>query len=109
MPRFSSEPPTSTDSPEGLPLTDILQHRTALYINDDWKPLRRLTLNLGIRWEYNSPATDVQGLWRSAEWRNGRNNTPEFVPANIRTVYQFYDPSKNAVHASHRTCVSPHR
>lgn len=86
--------PTSTDSPEGLPLTDILQHRTALYFNDDWKPLRRLTLNLGIRWEYNSPATDVQGLWRSAEWRNGQNNPPEFVPAQIRTVYQFYKPSK---------------
>jgi len=86
--------PTSTDSPEGLPLTDILQHRTALYFNDDWKPLRRLTLNLGLRWEYNSPATDVQGLWRSAEWRNGRNNPPEYVPADIRTVYQFYKPSK---------------
>jgi hypothetical protein len=86
--------PTSTDSPEGLPLTDILQHRTALYFNDDWKPLRRLTLNLGIRWEYNSPATDVQGLWRSAEWRNGRGNPPQFVPDDIRTVYQFYKPSK---------------
>jgi len=86
--------PTSTDSPEGLPLTDILQHRTALYFNDDWKPLRRLTLNLGLRWEYNSPATDVQGLWRSAEWRNGRNSLPEYVPAQIRTPYQFYTPSK---------------
>ena len=86
--------PTSTDSPEGLPLTDILQHRTALYFNDDWKPLRRLTLNLGMRWEYNSPATDVQGLWRSAEWRNGTAKPPEYVPAQIRTVYQFYKPSK---------------
>lgn len=86
--------PTSTDSPEGLPLTDILQHRTALYFNDDWKPLRRLTLNLGLRWEYNSPASDVQGLWRSAEWRNGLNNPPEYVPSQIRTVYPFYEASK---------------
>jgi hypothetical protein len=86
--------PTGTESPEGLPLTDILQHRTALYFNDDWKPLRRLTLNLGVRWEYNGPATDVQGLWRSAEWRNGLNNPPQFVPDQIRTVYDFYKPSK---------------
>ena len=86
--------PTGTESPEGLPLTDILQHRTGLYFNDDWKPLRRLTLNLGLRWEYNSPATDVQGLWRSAEWRNGLDKAPVFVPDQIRTVYQFYNPSK---------------
>ncbi|MEJ7608934.1 MAG: TonB-dependent receptor, partial [Bryobacteraceae bacterium] len=86
--------PASTDSPEGLPLTDVLQHRSAIYINDDWKPFRKLTLNLGFRWEYNSPATDVRGLWRSAEWRNGLNNPLEFVPAEIRTKYRFYNPSK---------------
>src|SRR5262249_16512208 len=32
--------------------------------------------------------------WRSLEWRNGLNNPPEFVPAKIRTKYQFYDPQK---------------
>jgi len=86
--------PSSTESPEGLPLTDVRQNRFALYFQDDWKPLRRLTVNLGLRWEYNSPATDIRGLWRSAEWRQGLNNPPEFVPAQIRTVYKFYDPSK---------------
>ncbi len=86
--------PSSTESPEGLPLTDVRQNRIALYFQDDWKPVRRLTLNLGLRWEYNSPATDIRGLWRSAEWRQGLNNPPEFVPAQIRTVYQFYKPEK---------------
>jgi hypothetical protein len=86
--------PSGTQSPEGLPLTDVLQNRTAFYFQDDWKALRRLTVNLGLRWEYNSAATDVRGLWRSAEWRNGLNNPPEFVPAQIRTVYEFYKPSK---------------
>lgn len=86
--------PSSTESPEGLPLTDVRQNRMALYFQDDWKPLRKLTVNLGLRWEYNSPATDIRGLWRSAEWRQGLNNPPEFVPAQIRTVYQFYKPQK---------------
>ncbi len=86
--------PSGTQSPEGLPLTDVRQNRIALYAQDDWKLARTLTLNIGLRWEYNTPATDVQGLWRSAEWRNGLNSPPEFVPAQIRTVYQFYEPSK---------------
>ncbi|MEP7366286.1 MAG: TonB-dependent receptor, partial [Acidobacteriota bacterium] len=89
--------PTSTDSPEGLPLTDVKQWRTGFYFQDDWKASRKLTLNLGLRWEYNTAATDVRGLWRSIEWRNGLNADPEFVPAKIRTLYNFYEPQKKMI------------
>lgn len=27
----------------------------SLYIQDDWKPIRNLTLNLGVRWSYETP------------------------------------------------------
>ena len=86
--------PSSSDSPEGLPATDVRQQRIGLYFLDDWKVSRNLTLNLGIRWEYNTAATDIDGLWRSAEWRNGLTKPPQYVPDLIRTVYNFYTPSK---------------
>lgn len=84
--------PSATNTPEGLPLTDVRQNRMGFYFNDDWKASRRLTLNLGLRWEYNSAATDVQGLWRSAEFLPGGLT---FVPGKIRTTYQFYKPQKD--------------
>jgi Carboxypeptidase regulatory-like domain len=31
------------------------QHSWNLYANDDWKINRRLTMNLGVRWEYQTP------------------------------------------------------
>ena len=86
--------PTATNTPEGLPLTDVRQKRVGFYFNDDWKASKKLTLNLGLRWEYNTAATDIRGLWRNGEWTKGLNQPIEFVPSQIRTVYQFYKPQK---------------
>lgn len=83
--------PTATNTPEGLPLTDVRQNRTGFYVVDDWKVSRKLTANLGLRYEYNTAASDVQGLWRSAELRSGQWT---FVPDKIRTTYNFYEPQK---------------
>ncbi len=85
--------PSSTVTPEGLPLTDVRQSRFAIYGLTDWKPTRKLTLNLGLRWEYNKPAIDVQGLWRSLSFTTLTNGLPTLVP-NIGTPFEFYEAQK---------------
>ena len=39
-------------------LTVPISKYHALFAQDDWKITRRLTLNLGLRWEYTAPVTD---------------------------------------------------
>lgn len=85
--------PSSTGTPEGLPLTYARQKRFAGYVTDDWKATRKLTLNLGLRYEYNTPAIDTKGLWRSLTFTQQVNGVPTVVPA-IGTPLEFYEAQK---------------
>jgi hypothetical protein len=85
--------PSSTGTPEGLPLTETRQKRFAVYATDDWKATRKLTLNYGLRWEYNTPAVDIEGLWRSLSFEQLTNGLPTVIPA-IGTEFEFYESQK---------------
>jgi hypothetical protein len=85
--------PTSSDTPEGLPLTYPRQNRFAGYFQDDWKATQRLTINAGLRYEYNTAAVDVRGLWRSLSFSHIENGYPTLVPEHPHAVH-FYNPDK---------------
>ncbi len=64
----------------GNPYIGLRAAETNLYAQDDWRVHRRLTLNLGVRYEYNSVPREVNGLiderYRFAPDRN--NVAPRF-------------------------------
>ncbi|MFN0166113.1 MAG: carboxypeptidase regulatory-like domain-containing protein [Bryobacteraceae bacterium] len=55
------------------------------YVQDDWKATPKLTLQLGLRWDLNLPATSVNG--KSYAWIEGferRTGQQQVFPANAK-------------------------
>lgn len=46
--------PYQLDYGTGNPNFNANNRQVGLYLQDDWTPVRRLTLNLGVRWDYES-------------------------------------------------------
>jgi hypothetical protein len=43
--------------------TNLRQHVHSLYVQDDWRVTSKLTLNLGLRWEFATPIWERDNLW----------------------------------------------
>lgn len=60
--------PSGSRTPEGLPLTFPRDTRFGAYAHDDWKVSQRLTINVGLRFDYHGVPTDADGRWRTLDF-----------------------------------------
>lgn len=61
--------------------TDLSDVTQAYYINDDWKITQRLTVNLGLRWDYYAPYTQSDDRFADI-YQNGVTLTQIYTPQN---------------------------
>jgi len=72
---------------------------TAVYFHDDWKVTRKLTINVGLRYEYETPTTErfnrtnrgfdfvtPNPIQPAAQANYARNPIPELPPTTFRTI-----------------------
>ena len=114
-----------TSGPDGIPHHYRLPNFDA-FVQDDYKISSRLTLNLGLRWEYDGTLTDTQGnatnIWTSALSQVPNNLVPTTLadalanPAlslagNVvpRNYSRFYGPPPAGVLTnSNNTAINQH-
>jgi hypothetical protein len=93
--------PASAISPEALHPTLPVANRWGAYFLDDWKISSRLTVNLGLRWDYFGIPIDQGGGWRTLSFNdfyNAPNGTkiPIIipVPTDSRGAIKLWEQEK---------------
>jgi hypothetical protein len=79
--------PRTAQSPEGLPVSHVRQGRSGFYVQDDWKVNTRLTLNLGLRYDFNQVQHDTE--------------------CKVRTLRFDLDPGGPVLWPAAGTCADP--
>ena len=54
------------------------------FVNDDWRVSPGLTVNVGLRWEYNSPITELYGRQVNLDVANGFASVAPVVASESR-------------------------
>jgi hypothetical protein len=79
---------SNTEGQVGAPIASFRQNYMALYLQDTWKATRKLTINWGLRWEYESPFMDKHDAIVNVDFRWDNSMEPVFVRAGTGDLNQ---------------------
>ncbi|MFB3830034.1 MAG: carboxypeptidase regulatory-like domain-containing protein [Bryobacteraceae bacterium] len=86
----------SVDPRTGEPATTVLgirQWEWALFVNDDWKVTRNLSLNMGLRYEHYGSITEPNGILRQLVFGAGSDYSARFAEGRADFVDGLFHPS----------------
>lgn len=80
----------------GAPVADFRSGYYALYIQDSWKVTPTLTVNYGLRWEYDQPFYDTEDKIVNIDFKWDNSAEPVFVRAGTGDPYEGNPPFRLA-------------
>ncbi len=88
--------PASTTRSKFLVNPGLRNWETDAYIQDDWRATRWLTVNMGLRWDYFGPVTEVAGRIANVDLALGKIIIPGqngvSSSANVKADYRDFAP-----------------
>ncbi|MBV9500765.1 MAG: TonB-dependent receptor, partial [Acidobacteriaceae bacterium] len=80
--------PIETERTVGAPLAYMRQTNYAAFMQHDWQATSRLSINLGLRYEYDSPLTEARNKFLNLDY----STLP--APPQLITVHDASDPNR---------------